>query len=228
MAAPEALTEVLIEAYQRACYPTYFDPERGDLQMATLVRERITSVNFAPYWTDMFVGFRGNYGNPAGVFARNVFRAAETQGEPKLLAIVATELAGSFGEAVLRAEFDTPLLEGSQSSSPLAQFLIERGAILAGSSYIRPPMISPAWIGLAHTLTSTDAVRHDQLLGEITLEYNRADHDSKQAMEEDGWTGGYGIFDRDHQIKVVLARTLARHFPAIVVSQLREPARPSS
>lgn len=232
MAKPEIpsaadTTEVLIQAYLGVCFPNPFHPERGDPIMATLVRERMTRVNFAPYWRLMFVEFEGHYGNPAGLFAQNVLGAAETQEGPELLATVARELAGRFGEAVLRAEFDTPLLEGSQPSSPLAQFLIERRATLAGSSYIRPPMISPAWVGLAHTLASTDAVMHNQLLGEITLAYNGAYHDSARAMREDNWMGGFDISSRNRLIKIALARTLARHFPKIVVSQLREPARVS-
>lgn len=232
MATPEATVEVLIQAYQHACYPTPFDSMRGDPQMATLVRGRMSRIGFAPYWREMFRELRDKYnGNPAGFFARNVFIAAETREGPTLLATVATELAGSFGEDVLSAEFDTPLLEEPQSPSRLARFLIHRRAELESSTtplYPRPRVISSAWIRLAHTLALTDAARHKQLLTEITRKYNRADYESEQAMEEDGWMGGFGIFDRNRQLRAALAQTLARHFPKVVVSQLREPARPSS
>lgn len=231
MAKPEAVTEVLIQAYRLACLPTPFHPERGDPQMATLVRGRMNNVGFAPYWGDMFVELRDNYnGNRGGFFAQNVLRAAETQEGPELLATVAQELSRNFGQYVLRAEFEIPLLEEPQRSSPLARFLIKRRAELTGFTillYPGSPMISSAWIRLAHRLAFTDAVKHGQLLTEISQGDNRAYHDGTQAKAEDSWMGGFDDFDRDHLVIAALAGTLAQHFPKIVVSQLREPARVS-
>ena len=220
MATPEATPEVLIRAYQRACFPNPFHPERGYPQMAALVRARMAEVNFSPYWGDMFRELKLEF------FAQIVFRAAESQEGPRLLATVATELAGSFGEAVLEAHFDTPLLEEPQPPYPLAQFLIDRRAELAGSPpYPRPPRISSAWIRYAHTLTLADAAKHDLLLKEISGEFTLACHESEQTMRaEAGLMGGFNIFERDHLIATALARPLARHFSEIVVSQLRKPA----
>lgn len=221
------ITSFLIEVYQDNCYPTPFRPELGDLEIATLVRNRMTGIPFSPYWGDIFNGFRNNQGNPTGPFAIKVLEAAKIQEGSTLLATVATELAGSFGEAVLSAEFDIPLLEEPQPPSPLAQFLIDRRRELEDSTTLlhpRLPMISPAWMRLAHTLASTDPTKHDQLLKEIAQEYNRAYNDGTQAIEEEaGILGGFDDFGREHLVSVALAQTLARHYPEIVVSRLREP-----
>lgn len=225
---PAQTTEVLIQAYTIACLPTPFHATRGDHQMAELLRNRVASVGFSPYWGRKFMDFRDKYnGNPAGYFAREIFRAAEHQEGHELLITVAFQLGDKFGDDVLKAEFDTPFLDEPVEPAPLAKFLIIRRRELQGSSiplYPRPPIISHAWIRASHYLATDDPERHGTVLREIELNFNSADIESDELIEEyAGHMGGYSIFDKIHNIESCLASTLSRHFPQRVVAELTDP-----
>lgn len=224
---PTATVDILKEAYIAVTYPNPFN--KGDTSKAEVVYGRIDSIGFSPYWRHLFQEFRGYNGTPAGMFSQNSFRAAEEQEGPQLLTTVARELAESFGEYILNADLTVPLPEGvaitGVNLSPLAQFLIERRTELEGSVaklYAAPRDISDSWIMFVHALASTDPGKNDELMAEMDREYRATDAETRMSMEEfSGFLGGYGTFDRNHQLSCTIAKVLAASFPEVVISQLK-------
>lgn len=116
----EPVVDVLIEAYNGATCPNPFQEfQEGSRVLvepltpqASLVRGRIGSIAFAPYWGELFQDFRDRFnGNPAGFFAQEIFQAAEEQDGTVLLRTVAAELGDKHPDRVLEAEIDLPGLE---------------------------------------------------------------------------------------------------------------------
>lgn len=227
------VVDVLIEAYNAVCYPNPFNA--GEEGKTDLVRARVTAINFSQYWKNLFEEFRHYNGTLAGLFAQNVFRAAEDIDGLELQVKVAKELAYSFSEHILEADVNSPFFGDDSSamaltpdnSSELARFLIQRRDEFEGSVMklgYQPRDISDTWIAFANVLALTDPQKHDFLFAEVFRNYQEADVDTRQEMEEwEGFLGGYDIFDRNHQIKRVIARTLA-HFPHILISHLQDPS----
>lgn len=238
MAAPELArtptneptVDVLIRAYNNATRPNPFT--EGNTGKAKVIRERIEGIPFAPYWTDLFAEFENRNANPAGMFARDIFQAAETQEGNRLFRTVAAKLAENFGEHVLEADLDIAELKGvtlvPQELGPLAQFLrkctqeLETHDKPTGP---RPRKISDAWVLFAYNLWVTNPKEHDRIFRKVVPTYSQARISAEYDIKSGGLPGEYDIFSREHEILPAVAKVLTMHFPDIVVSKLKTPSQ---
>lgn len=227
----ELTVDVLKKSYLRAVFPNPFEPNDfndGDPSKTHLAYARLAQIPFSPYWSAHFEDWTYRFNNnPTALLSSRIFEAAQTQDGIELRIAVAEQLADRFPGTLLEAHVKNPLLDSVKINtdtqlSPLAQFLIERRGELEGSVIKLSPDarrdISPSWIAFAHLLQEIDPATHDLIYDEIVKEYDVADEPTEQWMEYyEGMMGGYNIFDRNEEIRRVVAKQLAK-FPDLVIS----------
>lgn len=233
----EPIVDVLVQAYTKVSFPNPFQEHAfGEIieprtPQGNLVRDRVGAIPFAAYWGELFQTYRDEYnGNPAGFFAQQLLKAAETQEGDELFRTAAIELGDKHAAEVLEAELDIPELDALSLDvpqlSPLAAFLLGKRQEL-GEGVIRLDGIqdmSDSWMKYLHSLLLQDPEKHDAMLDELAPAYARADTASRDEMELwEGMMGGYGTFDHRTAMSRVIAGTLGAHLPELVVSHLTEP-----
>ncbi len=222
-------TETLITAYTNGCFPTPFH-EGEDPDLARIVYQRISEIPFSQYWRDLFESFKRYNGDPAGYFAQQIFRKAETSDGVELYAYVAEMLADRFPDRVLEADVESPILNTDQAGlvglSPLAKFLKDRRNEFESATvkfYPAPPEISDTWISFVNALATANPELHQLVVDELRKNYTDALIETDAEIEEwEGVFGGYDSLDQRHELKRTIAKILS-HFPDIVISGLKKP-----